>query len=207
MAFQKVEFTFPEDENDVEVESTNAVEIDLSGSKTVDEYADASTESETEAKEEADDFEIEIVDDTLEDDRDSDPRAPKAVTDEELKGYSRKVRRRIAHLNKGFQDARREKAAIQRERQELEALAQRLVNENKELKGNVTKNQEALLEQAKKNAAIEMESAKRSYKTAYDSGDSDAVLEAQDKLTTAKIKTEKLNNFQIPALQEEETAV
>ena len=209
MAFQKVEFTFPEDENDVEVESTNAVEIDLSGSKTVDEYADTSTESEleTQAKEEPDDFEIEVVDDTLEDDSDFDPRAPKDVTDAELKGYSRKVRRRIAHLNKGFQDARREKATIQRERQELEALAQRLVNENKELKGNVTKNQEALLEQAKKNAAIEMESAKRSYKTAYDSGDSDAVLEAQDKLTSAKIKTDKLNNFQIPALQEEETAV
>ena len=37
MAFQKVEFSFPEDENDIEVEGTDAVEIDLSGSKTVDE--------------------------------------------------------------------------------------------------------------------------------------------------------------------------
>ena len=207
MAFQKVEFSFPEDENDIEVEGTDAVEIDLSGSKTVDEYADTSTESETEAKEEADDFEIEVFDDTPEADRDPDPRAPKDVTDDELKGYSRKVRRRIQHLSKGYKDEKRAKEEAFRERQELEALAQRLVNENKELKGNVTKNQEALLEQAKKNAAIEMESAKRSYKTAYDSGDSDAVLEAQDKLTSVKIKTDRLNNFQIPALQEEETAV
>ena len=78
---------------------------------------------------------------------------------------------------------------------------------NKKLKGNVNKNQTALLEQAKKNAAIETEAAKRSYKEAYESGDSDAVLEAQEKLTSAKLKSDKLANFKIPALQEEETPV
>ncbi len=64
-----------------------------------------------------------------------------------------------------------------------------------------------MLEQAKKNAAIESENAKRAYKEAYESGDSDAVLEAQDSLTNAKLKSERLANFKLPTLQEEETPV
>jgi hypothetical protein len=63
------------------------------------------------------------------------------------------------------------------------------------------------LNKPRKNAAIETEAAKRSYKEAYESGDSDAVLEAQEKLTSAKLKSDKLANFKIPALQEEETPV
>jgi hypothetical protein len=81
------------------------------------------------------------------------------------------------------------------------------MEDNKKLKGNVNKNQTALLEQAKKNAAIETETAKRAYKEAYETGDSDAVLEAQEKLTNAKLKSDRLANFKIPALQETETPV
>jgi len=81
------------------------------------------------------------------------------------------------------------------------------MEENKKLKGNVNKNQAALLDQAKKNAAIESDNAKRAYKEAYESGDSDAVLDAQDKLTNAKLKSERLANFKLPSLQETETPV
>jgi len=210
MPFQKVEYSFPDEEKDtsIEVEGSGEVEIDLSGRKSADEYADTSTESEVEAKSEPDELDIEIVDDTPEADRNYKPSEPPPdVTDEELEGYSKKVRNRIKHISKGYHDQRRAKESAERERQELESLAQRLVEENKTLKGNVNKNQEALLEQAKRNAAIEMESAKRSYKTAYDEGDADRLLEAQEKLTTAKLKSDKLENFQIPSLQDEETAV
>ena len=210
MPFQKVEYSFPDEEKNtgIEVEDSGEVEIDLSGKKTAEEYANDSATPEVEDKSEQDELDIEIVDDTPEADRDL-KRAPppNPVTDEELEGYSKKVRARINHITKSYNDERRAKEAALRERQELESLAQRLVNENKELKSNVTKNQEALLEQAKRNAAIEMESAKRSYKTAYDSGDSEAVLEAQDKLTSARLKSDKLDNFKVPALQDEETEV
>ena len=82
-----------------------------------------------------------------------------------------------------------------------------MVDENKELKSNVAKNQEALLEQAKLNANSEVESAKQAYKTAYEAGDSDAILAAQESLTNVKIKSDKLNNFKIPALQDKQTPV
>ena len=211
MAFQKVEFEFPDDEDDnkMAIEESSAVEIDISGKKTADDFrADAAPEPEGEVDTGDDDFEVEVVDDTPKADRGrkaSEP--PTDVTDEELEDYSDKVRKRIQHFSKGYHDERRAKEEALRERQELERVTQQLMEENKKLKGNVNKNQTALLEQAKKNAAIETEGAKRAYKEAYESGDSDAVLEAQEKLTNAKIKSDRLANFKLPALQKTQTSV
>ena len=134
-------------------------------------------------------------------------RSPEDVTDDELEDYSDKVRKRIQHFSKGYHDERRAKEEAHRQSQELERVTQQLMEENKKLKGNVNKNQTALLEQAKKNASIESDNAKRAYKEAYESGDSDAVLDAQDKLTNAKLKSERLANFKLPPLQETETPV
>jgi len=213
MAFQKVEFEFPDDEDNgkLAIKESSAVEIDISGKKTADDFRGtevSDSESESEVDTDDDELEIEVVDDTPKADRGrkaSEP--PTDVTDEELEDYSDKVRKRIQHFSKGYHDERRAKEEALRERQELERITQTLMEENKKLKGNVNKNQTALLEQAKKNAAIETEGAKRAYKDAYESGDSDAVLEAQEKLTNAKIKSERLANFKLPALQETETPV
>jgi len=216
MAFQKVEFEFPETEDEnVDVEKTSAVEIDVTGKKTADDFAAEAEpvkgpepKAESKADSADDDFEIEVVDDTPKADRNRKPsEPPEDVTEEELEKYSEQVQKRIKHFTKGYHDERRAKEEALRAREELERLSQQLIEENKKLKGNVNKNQTALLEQAKKNAAIETESAKRAYKEAYESGDSEAVLEAQEKLTTAKLKADRLANFKLPALQEEETPV
>jgi hypothetical protein len=71
----------------------------------------------------------------------------------------------------------------------------------------VGKNQEAMLDQAKKMADRELEEAKAQFKQAYDAGESDAVVAAQEALTTAKMKIERVNNIKLPPLQEEEFAV
>ena len=212
MAFQKVEFEFPhETEEKLEIEASDAVEIDISGKKTAEDFAaDEAPASESKSKTDTDDddLEIDVVDDTPKADRNRKPSEPPTdVTDEELEDYSDKVRKRIQHFSKGYHDERRAKEEALRQSQELERVTQQLMEENKKLKGNVNKNQTALLEQAKKNAAIETEGAKRAYKEAYESGDSDAVLEAQEKLTNAKIKSDRLANFKLPALQEIQTPV
>ena len=203
MAFQKVEFEFEdEDDNKMAIEESSAVEIDISGKKTAAEFAADLADDDDSA------VEVEIVDDTPKADRGrkaSEP--PTDVTDEELEDYSDKVRKRIQHFSKGYHDERRAKEEALRASQELERVTQTLMDENKKLKGNVNKNQAALLEQAKRNAANETEGAKRAYKEAYESGDSDAVLAAQESLTNAKLKTDRLANFKLPALQETETPV
>ena len=205
MAFQKVEFEFPElEDNKLEIEDSGAVEVDISGKKTKEDFAEAAAESNDDSRE----VEVEVVDDTPKADRNrkaSEP--PEDVTDDELEDYSDKVRKRIQHFSKGYHDERRAKEEAHRQSQELERVTQQLMEENKKLKGNVNKNQTALLEQAKKNASIESDNAKRAYKEAYESGDSDAVLDAQDKLTNAKLKSERLANFKLPPLQETETPV
>jgi hypothetical protein len=196
MPFEKVEFDFPDPdkEEDLEIEGSSAETIDTSGKKKVEEPSD--------------DFDIEVVDDTPPEDRGRTPsEPPEDVTEEELEAYSEKVRKRIQHFTKGYHDERRAKEQAMREREELERLAQKLVDENSKLKGTVSKNQAVLIEQAKKQVAVELEQAKRAYKDAYESGNADALLEAQDKLTSARLRSERVENFKVPALQEEQNEV
>ena len=203
MGFQPVEYSFPhEEENDkVEIEGSSAIEIDLSGKSKPEKE-----EPEPEVNEK--EVDIEVVDDTPKADRNRKASAPpEEVTDEELEDYSEKVRKRIQHFSKGYHDERRAKEQAHRERQELENFAKTLVDENNKLKGSVEKNQAALLEQAKKNSAIEILASKRAYKRAYEAGDSDKLLDAQEKLTNAKIKADKLADFKAEPLQESEVPV
>jgi hypothetical protein len=153
--------------------------------------------------------EIEVVDDTPEADRGRKPMEapPKDVTDEELAKYDEGVQKRIKHFTKGYHEERRAKEAAMREKDEAIRLAQAIVEENKKLKGSLSTNQTALLEQAKRNVANDMEDARRKYKTAYEAGDSDALVAAQEEMTAAKLKSDKINSFRPPALQEQETEV
>ena len=196
MGFQKVEFEFPdekEENNDLEIEDSGAVEIDVSGKKEADDY-----------KEEQE-VEIEVVDDTPKKDRNRKAsEAPEDVTEEELENYSEKVRKRIQHFSKGYHDERRAKETAERERKELEKYAKQLADENRELHEVKTKTQKALLESSKKDAEKNVNVAKYAYKKAYDAGDAQKVLDAQEKLTDAKIKLDKLGDI---ALQEEEVPV
>ena len=154
------------------------------------------------------DTEIEVVDDTPEPDRGRAPmkEPPAEVTDDELAQYSEGVKKRIQHFSKGYHEERRAKEAALREREEALRLAQTLVEENKKLQGSLGQGQQALLEQAKKVVANEVEQAKSKYKQAYESGDSDALVAAQEELTAAKIRAERVNNFK-PAVAKPEVPV
>jgi len=154
-------------------------------------------------------LEIEVVDDTPEEDRNRKAmkEAPTEVTDEELEGYSEKVRGRIQHFTKGYHEERRAKEAAVREKDEALRIAQKAIEENKQLQGNLTRGQTALLEQAKKVVDSEIENAKRQYKAAHEAGDSDALVIAQEALTAAKIKSDRLNNFKPAPLQAQQDDV
>jgi hypothetical protein len=153
--------------------------------------------------------EVEIVDDTPEQDRGRKPmeEAPKDVTDEELSKYDEGVRKRIQHFTKGYHEERRAKEAALREREEAVKLTQQIIEENKKLKGSLHQGQSALLEQAKKVVANEMEQAKRKFKEAYESGDAEALTAAQEEMTAVKMKAERVNNFRPAPVQTEEKQV
>jgi len=152
--------------------------------------------------------EIEIVDDRTREEKKSEKFAfrPKDITEDELSEYTDKVKKRMGELQKGYHDERRRAESALKEKDETLRLARSIVEENKKLKGSLSQGQQALLEQAKKVVGNEVDAAKRQYKEAYELGNSDAVVEAQEALTAAKIKAERVNNFK-PALQEEENEV
>jgi hypothetical protein len=167
---------------------------------------------EIEAKVEFDDgtdIEIEIEDDTPERDRGRKPLSHEVAdpTDEEIESYSDKVKNRIKELTHARHDERRNKEAVLREKQELERLAQHLVEENKQLKTNVYKGQEAVIEGAKQKAAGELDTARRRLKEAQESYDNDAIIAAQEAVMDAKFRVEQIKNYRPAPLQEEENRV
>ena len=157
-----------------------------------------------------DDFEIEIEDDTPEQDRNREP-LPKNLVEElendELDEYSDKVKIRLKQMKKVWHDERREKEAASRERQEAIQIAQRLLEENKSLKGRYREGEKVLVDTYKSAADLELAQAKRSYKEAYDAGDSDKMMEAQDQLSAAQYKLQRAREYVPTPLQEEKYSV
>ena len=153
--------------------------------------------------------EVEIIDDTPVKDRGREPlnREVADPTDDEIDSYSDGVQKRIKELTHARHDERRAKEALLREKQELERLAQHMANENKKLKAYVQTGTEQYAESIKKVAENDLETAKRSYKEAYESGDSDAMVAAQEAMTEAKMKTEAAKNFRPAPLQADEVDV
>jgi hypothetical protein len=195
MTLEQVEFEFPDEKE--------AKENARKGGSVVE------VEDQIEVVE-ADKPEIEVVDDTPEKDRGREPMKtppPESLSDDELEKYDLSVRSRIKQVQKGYHEERRAKEAAQREREEALRLAQQLVEENKKLKGTLSEGQSAFIEQAKLVAANDIEKARSAYKAAYEAGDSDALVAAQEELTAAKLKAERVNSFKPTPLQEEETAV
>jgi hypothetical protein len=221
MAMQEVEYEFP----DPEKKEKGSIEVDIEASE--DESTDIEVEGavgretigkpkkkeepEEESTIQAGDVEIEVEDDTPKADRNrkkSDP--PEEVTDEELENYSEKVKKRIQHFSKGYHDERRAKEQALREREALEQYTKTLVDENKKLRGEGDKSYNTLIEQAKRQAQAELELAKRQYKEAYEAGDTDKVVEAQEALTSARIRVDRAANLrpkQAAPLQETEIPV
>ena len=206
MPLQKVEFEFPDpdkvsDKTDFVENNDGSFALKVEG-RAADEEA---KREKAKAKAKEDDFDIEVVDDRPDEDQGKKrSKAPMELSDEEMDEYSEKVRKRLQHFSKGYHDQRRAAEAAAKEREEALRYAQQIAEENKKLKGTVSKNQEAMLESAKKMAAAEHDEAKAQYKKAYESGEADAVVEAQEALTTAKMKVERVNNLKLPSLQEDE---
>ena len=154
--------------------------------------------------------EIQVIDDTPDEDKGRTPmaQAPADVTDEELTKYSdQKLKDRLAHLGKGYHEERRAKEAALREREEAVRVAQQVVAENQRLQGSLTQNQTVLLEQAKETAKTKLEEAKRAFKAASESFDTDAMMEAQEQITRATTTAERVSNFTPPAGQPQQNVI
>jgi hypothetical protein len=163
-----------------------------------------------ESQEQEEQFEVEIEDDTPPEDRGREPM-PKPLIEEleqdELDQYDDNVKQKLKQMRKVWHDERREKEQASREQQEAVALAQKLFEENKKYKQYIESGTKEYASTLKNAANLELEMAKRKYKDAYDTGDSDQIMEASQVLQTANLRVMQANNFQAPTLQEENYVV
>ena len=158
-------------------------------------------------------IEIEVENDTPPEDRNRkpvDPETIKALEDDNLEEYQEKAQKKLKDLKKVWHQERREKEAALREQQEAVRLAQRMLEENKTLKQRLSNGETVYVDAVKQATEQELDSAKAEFKSAYESGDSDRLLAAQERITNAKLKADKVDNYQPQfqkALQEQENPV
>jgi hypothetical protein len=173
------------------------------------EYEFPDEQQEKLAKGQEEPIEFEIEDDTPPEDRGKEPLPQKIVEEleqDELEDYSEKVKIRLKQMKKVWHDERREKDQARREQQEAIEYAKRVLEENKALKGRLSEGEKTYLDVYKNAAEMELDSAKRAYKEAYDMGDSDRLVEAQEKISNANYKLQRAREY-VPSLQNEKTSV
>jgi hypothetical protein len=150
-------------------------------------------------------FEIEIEDDTPPEDRGRKAAPPpEDPTDDELSSYDEKVQARIKKFTRGYHDERRAKEEALRERQAAESYAKQVYEENKRLQQQLATGSQAYIEQSKTTADIELVTAKKRYKEAYESGDIDAQADAQADIARAMLKIEKAQNMRPIEVEEKD---
>ena len=168
------------------------------------------TDIEVEYDKEEDELKIEVEDDTPTEDRHVEPlddgtkqELEKADTSAD---YTHNVKTKFKQYKKAWHDERRAKEAAMREQNEALQVAQRILDENNRLKQMLKQGETELIDNYKTSAELEVDKAERNYKEAYDSGDSDKLLEAQKELLRAEMKLDKAKNFR-PTVQIEENEV
>ena len=156
-----------------------------------------------------DSLDIEIEDDTPPEDRGRKPMKTKVedVTEDELSEYDERVQARIKKLGKGYHDERRAKEEALREREAAEKLAKQLWEQNRKLQEQVSLGSKAYIEQSKSSAEMEFENAKKKYKEAYESGDSDALVEAQAEVSRATLNLDKVQNMRPLQVEEKDVQI
>jgi hypothetical protein len=149
---------------------------------------------------ESDELEIEVEDDTPEEDKQARPPLPKDIvadleTADSAEDYSQNVKTKFKQYKKAWHDERRAKEEAYREQEEALAVAQRVIDENKRLKALLESGEKELIDTYKSSAELELDKARRNYKEAHEFGTVDAVIEAQQELIKATNKLDKAREF------------
>ena len=127
--------------------------------------------------------ELEIVDDLP---KQPVKQAEKEENDEELSDYSEKVRKRINKLKYEQHEAMRQRESAERMREEAVRFAQQLAVKNQQYESLLQRGEGALVSQIKARASLALDQAKSLYKEAYEAGDSQKIIDAQEKLLNAQ---------------------
>ena len=134
------------------------------------------------------DVDVEVVDDRPPEDRRPPAKEAKEEEggDEELEGYSDKVKKRINKLRYQQHEERRQREAAEKMREEAVRVAQKYADENKKYHAIIQEGEQYLVHQIRERANLALEQAKGQYRQAYEEGNTDKVVEAQEAMMRAQ---------------------
>jgi len=123
-----------------------------------------------------------------------------APEESELDSYSKGVQSRIKKLTEKYRQEERDKAEAVR-------VSTQLLEENKKLKSRVQALDTGYLSEYGSRIESQPDAAKRVYKEAYEAGDTDKMLEAQQALSNIAIETQRYNTAKARADQQAKVQV
>ena len=145
------------------------------------------------------DFDVEIADDTPEEDRGrprmAENEEPEIPDDAELESYSASVQKRLKKMTYQINEQRRQKEEAARLREEAIKYAEAVRFENDRLRKSLEDGEGLLINQAKARLEAQMEKAKASYKAAYEMGDPDAIIAAQEQWSALQNESFRINSY------------
>ena len=143
-------------------------------------------EKETAEEKPSEKIELEIVDDLPKQPSKEAQKPEKAEDEDELVDYGEKVRKRINKLKYEQHEAQRQRDAAERMREEAVRFAQQVVAKNQQYESLIQRGEGALVAQIKSRASLALDQAKSLYKEAYEAGDAQKIIDAQEKLLNAQ---------------------
>jgi len=115
--------------------------------------------------------------------------------EDELETYTKGVQKRIKKLTEKYRHEERDK-------EEAVRLSQQLREENDNLKSRINQLDNGYLNQYGARLTSQEEAAKRAYKEAYDSGDSERMFEAQQQISQVEVEKQKYSAAKARAEQQ-----
>lgn len=154
-------------------------------------------------------FEVDIIDDTPEQDKprraeDTEAQIPE---DDEIASYGENVQKRIKQLKFEYHEERRRKEEASRLQDEAVDYARKVYEENQKLRKTLEEGEGVLVEQAKGRVEAELERAKSAYKQAYEVGDPDKLVEAQEQLNNLQNEKFRVESYKPKPQQTQEEPV
>lgn len=140
---------------------------------------------------------IEVVDDRPpEDQKPPAKQVEKSDDDEELKGYSENVQKRINKLTFEKNEERRGREAALKMRDEAIHFTRIMTNRAQQYENIIHTGEANLVEQIKGRAAHAVDLAKSKYAKAYEEGDSKTIIEAQQEMINAQAEAREALNYE-----------
>jgi len=141
-----------------------------------------------------DELEVE-VEETEEEVSETETESHEDDGDEDAVEASEEKKPRQSKFKKRIDDLVHKQREAERQRDEYYKVAQKMIDENNKLRLSAKQYSESSAEEMEARLNTELEQAKSAYRKAYEEGDADAILEAQDRMFKANAQNSRLEKL------------